>query len=83
MRAEIIKIGNSRGLRIPKAIIEQCGLEGEVELLVRHDELTIKTAHRPRHGWDMAFRSMAHNRDDQLLDKPIATKWEKTEWEWS
>ncbi len=43
MRAKVIKIGNSRGIRIPKSIIEQSGLNDEVELEVRNDQIIIKS----------------------------------------
>ena len=82
MKAHIIKIGNSQGLRIPKAVLEQCSLENEVELEVRNTELIVRGVGRPRVGWENSFRTMADKKDDQLLDKAIPTHWDKTEWQW-
>lgn len=82
MKAQIIQIGNSKGLRLPKAILEQCHLEGEVKIEVRNDELVIKSTNRSRRGWEEAFQTMAERHDDELLDPNTATKWDNTEWEW-
>ena len=59
MRTKIVRIGNSRGVRIPKTLIEQCGLEDTVELDVEHGRLVIRAAEKSRQGWDEAFRRMA------------------------
>lgn len=84
MRAAIIKIGNSRGVRIPKPVLEQCQLGSEVELEVREGSLVIRCVHRPRAGWEEAFRTMAANGDDSLPDDVAAatTRWDQDEWEW-
>lgn len=82
MKASIIKIGNSQGVRIPKPIIEQCGFENEVELEVHDRELIIKSSKSPRQNWEAAFKAMAANGDDQLLDSETKTKWDEEEWEW-
>ena len=82
LRTHIIRIGNSRGIRIPKAWIEQLGLTGEVELVAEDDRLVLRPATRPRQDWDEQFRAMAERGDDQLLDEPVATDWDEAEWEW-
>lgn len=81
MKASIIQIGNSQGLRIPKPILKQCGFDGEVELEVRDKELIIKPIGHPRQNWDKAFEAMAHNGDDKLLEF-AENKWDEEEWEW-
>ncbi len=81
MRAPIIKIGNSRGLRLPKPIIEQCGFENEVEIEVRNNEVIIRPVKKPRHNWEEAFKKMAKKRDDQLIEFPNS-HWDEEEWEW-
>ena len=68
MKARIVRIGNSHGIRIPKPLLEQSGLGEDVELEVRHRQIIIRSAGRPRQGWDAAFRSMAEHGDDVLLD---------------
>jgi len=84
MKASIIKIGNSHGIRIPKPIIAQCGFEEEVEISVQNNALIIKSLKSSRKNWDAAFKRMAANGDDQLLDSEtfIQTEWDESEWEW-
>jgi antitoxin MazE len=79
----IVKIGNSQGIRIPKVLLEQSGLHGEVKIEVQGDKLTISKATRSRQGWNEAFANMTIDADeDRLLDEEIATDWEQDEWEW-
>ena len=84
MRARVVRIGNSRGVRIPKPLIEQAGLREEVEIAVEGSSLIIRAAARPRTGWATAFRTMAEQGDDRLLDKAEGpmNRWDEDEWEW-
>jgi antitoxin MazE len=82
IKTRIIKIGNSQGIRIPKILLEQSGIDGEVEIQVEGDRLTIRRISQPRSGWDQAFATMAECQDDRLLDEMTATDWEQNEWEW-
>lgn len=84
MKASIIKIGNSRGIRIPKPVFEQCGFGDEVDLEVHDHELIIRDTGKPRQGWSEAFRRMAAAGDDGAAadtDVPDST-WDEDEWEW-
>lgn len=83
MRARIIKIGNSQGIRIPKLILEQTRLGEEVELEAQDDQIIIRPVSYPRQGWDEAFQAMAGCGDDQLLDGVTGqTRWDLEEWQW-
>ena len=84
MKTRIVRIGNSRGIRIPKPVIEQAGLEGEVDISVGKDSLVIRPVRHARAGWARAFQEMAKRGDDELLDKgtPIVNRWDEDEWEW-
>ncbi len=82
IRTRIVKIGNSQGIRIPKLLLEQSGIDSEVEIEVQGDHLTVRTASRLRDGWDKAFAAMAEQHDDVLLDEVNTTDWEQVEWEW-
>ncbi len=82
MQARIIRIGNSHGIRIPKALLAACRLEDEVELLVEDDALVIRRAQAPREGWEEAFAAMHAAGEDGLLDPTVPTKWDESEWEW-
>jgi antitoxin MazE len=85
MRTKLVEIGNSRGIRIPKALIEQCGLGGEIELEPREGELIVRSPKTPRAGWEAAFAAMGKRGDDRLLDERSVsqlTEWEREEWQW-
>jgi len=82
MKASVVQIGNSRGVRIPKAVLEQVGLRDEVEMEVRGSQLIIRPADHPRAGWEAAFAKMAEHGDDALLDSSTPTQWDETEWQW-
>jgi antitoxin MazE len=82
LRTKVIKIGNSRGIRIPRAVLEQAGLVDEVEMKIEGDKLIIHSARPPRQGWAASFASMAEQGDDTLLDEPLSTQWDEEEWEW-
>lgn len=84
MKTNIVRIGNSQGIRIPKALLEQTGLCDEVELIVRDDSLIIRPIREPRAGWAEVFQEMARCGDDTLLDDttPSLSSWDEDEWEW-
>ncbi|RME42820.1 MAG: AbrB/MazE/SpoVT family DNA-binding domain-containing protein [Caldilineae bacterium] len=84
MKTRLVKIGNSRGVRIPKFLLDQVNLGEEVELALQKDQIIVRPAHRPRRGWEEAFREMAERGDDALLDGDVvpATTWDEEEWEW-
>lgn len=84
MRVNIIKIGNSQGIRIPKPLLDQIGIKDNVELQVEKTQIIIRPIASPREGWDDAFKAMSHNKDDALLDgnEVIANSWDEEEWQW-
>ncbi len=84
MKTALVQIGNSRGIRIPKAFLEQCQFRDEVDLEIRDDGLLLRRVIEPRSGWDETFRQMHEHGDDALLDEESlsATEWDTTEWEW-
>jgi antitoxin MazE len=85
MRARVIKIGNSRGIRIPKALLEQTGIRDDVEIELADNHLCIRPVATVREGWDSAFRSMGQSGDDtlDLADQgSSASSWDIEEWQW-
>ena len=72
MKTKVVKIGHSRGIRIPKSIILRSGLKSEVELEVSDGLIIIKPVSANRKSWDTAFKKMAKNKDDILLDTGAA-----------
>jgi antitoxin MazE len=82
MRANLIRIGNSRGIRIPKPLLEQAGLGGTVELLAEKGQIVIRPDRSPRQGWEEAFRAMAERGDDDVLLGKISSAFDRDEWTW-
>ena len=84
MKARLVRIGNSQGIRIPKPLLEQTGLQDEVEIKVEDQRLVIRAVNNLRAGWDEAFEAMARRGDDALLDGDdlVPTRWDEEEWEW-
>ena len=81
MKTHLIRIGNSRGVRLPKPLLAQAGLTEEVELRVSDGAIIIARAKVPRDGWAKAARKMPAA-DKALLDAPTPTKFDKAEWTW-
>ncbi len=82
MKARIVRVGNSRGIRIPKPLLDQAGLGDDVELHAEPGRIVIEAASRPRAGRAEAARAMAERGDDALLDAPTPTRSDDEEWEW-
>ena len=83
MKSKIIKIGNSRRVRIPKPMIDEAGLAGTVELQVRDGAVVIWPVRGVREGWTEEFQAMAANQDDNLLDgDQLDSSLEEEDWEW-
>ena len=84
MKASIVRIGNSQGIRIPKVVLEQTQLRGEVELEVKDHQIIISQVRKPRDGWEGQFKLMAERGDDKLLVGELVglSSWDEEEWEW-
>ena len=84
MRARIVKIGNSQGIRIPKPLLEQTGIMEDVELDVDKNQIIIRPVSNPRDGWDDAFKAMTDRGDDTIIDEAenISHSWDDNEWQW-
>jgi antitoxin MazE len=80
IRSKVVKIGNSRGIRIPRTVLEQVGLTDEVEMTVEGNKLIIQAFRQPRQDWEECFIDMAKQGDDQLLDEALPTQWDVEEW---
>ncbi len=78
MRLAIVSIGNSKGIRIPKAVLDKYNMKDLVEVEMRDDGIVLKPVRKPREGWDEAFRQMHQNGDDKLL---IPDVFEDETWE--
>ena len=67
MEAQIIKIGNSKGLRLSKTILEKYNIKDRVELVLEADQIVLKPIAKPREGWEASAKEMRANGDDRLL----------------
>jgi antitoxin MazE len=82
MKSRIVQIGNSRGVRLPKVLLEEAQLPDEVELEAEPGRIVIRRASRPRAGWAAAARKMRERNEDRLLDPTTATRFDEKEWKW-
>jgi antitoxin MazE len=82
MKSRIVQIGNSRGVRLPKVLLEQAQLADEVELDAEPGRIVIRRASRPRAGWAAAARKMHERSEDHLLDPTTSTRFDEKDWKW-
>ena len=82
MRIELVRIGNSRGIRIPKPLIEQCGFGDTVEMHVEKDRLVIAPDHPPRRGWNDAFANAGTSAQYPILLALPPNEFDTEEWNW-
>jgi antitoxin MazE len=82
MKVNIISIGNSKGIRIPKSILVQCNFNKEADLEVDNKKLVIKPLKKKvREGWDNAFKLM-HERKEDVLLLDDSLDIEMKNWKW-
>ena len=82
MTSRIVQIGNSRGIRLPKVLIEEAQLADEDELQAEPGRIVICRGNRPRAGWAAAARRMRERDEDRLLDPTTPTRFDQKEWKW-
>ena len=83
MRTELVRIGNSRGIRIPKPLIEQCNLGDAVDLRIENNCLVVAPERKVRQGWNEAFREAGPAAGDELmLEELESNQFDREEWKW-
>ncbi|MFA6944627.1 MAG: AbrB/MazE/SpoVT family DNA-binding domain-containing protein [Pedobacter sp.] len=80
MDISVIPIGNSKGIRLSKTILEKYNITDKVELILEQDYMILKSKSEPRSGWDNAFKSMHDSGDDQLLIQDVFDDEDLEEW---
>ena len=80
MEVSIIKIGNSKGFRLSKTLLEKYDIKDKVELILEKSHIIIKPLSNPRKGWDQAFKEMHDNGDDKLLFNDVFDEENLEEW---
>ncbi len=82
MKSQIIQIGNSQGIRIPKVLLEDSRITGEVDLELHPEGILIRNAQKPRAGWDEAFTAMAEEEDEPIDGSVSTSGFDKKDWQW-
>ncbi len=83
MKTNIVTIGNSQGIRIPKILLEQSKLSGEVELEVKGDTIVILPARKPRENWDGEFQdALSETGEHEVIGGNVQNDFDEEEWEW-
>lgn len=80
METSIIQIGNSRGLRLSKTILEKYNIKDKVELILEEGQIILRPIESPRENWEEKFKKMADHGDDQLLMKDVFEDENFEEW---
>lgn len=83
MKAKLVAIGNSRGVRLPRSVIEECGLGEQIDMRVERGTVVLAPAPGTREGWDTAFVAVAEAGDDApLMPDTLANEWDDEDWTW-
>jgi antitoxin MazE len=80
MEVSVIKIGNSKGIRLSKTLLDKYNIQDTVEVILEKGQIVIKPLSKPRKGWEKAFKKMTENRDDRLLINDIFDDENLEEW---
>jgi len=80
MEVSVIKIGNSKGIRLSKTLLDKYKIQDTVEVILEKEQIIIKPLSRPRKGWEKAFKKMAENGDDRLLINDVFDDENLEEW---
>ena len=81
MEVAIVKLGNSRGFRLSKTILEKYQIKDKVELILEKSQIIIKPVVEPRKGWDLKFKEMHENGDDKLLIEDVFEDENMEDWQ--
>ena len=80
MEISVIKIGNSKGIRLSKTLLDKYNIQDTVEVILEKGQIVIKPLSRPRKGWEKAFKKMAENGEDRLLINDVFDDENLEEW---
>jgi len=80
MKIAIIKIGNSKGLRLSKTVLEKYNIKDKVEMILEKEQIILKPISSPRKNWEKAFEEMRENNDDRLLFNDVFEDENFEEW---
>ena len=80
METAIIKIGNSKGLRLSKTVLDAYNIKDKVEMILEKGQIILKPIDQPRKGWEKAFKDIHNHKDDELLLNDVFEDENFDEW---
>ncbi len=80
MDISVIPIGNSKGIRLTKTIIEKYNIKDTVELILEKGYIILKPKSTPRKGWEKSFKKMHEEGEDKLLIQDVFNDDNFEEW---
>jgi antitoxin MazE len=80
MEVSIIQIGNSKGLRLSKTVLDKYQIKEKMEMILENDHIVLRPFKEPRKGWSEAFQEMHASSDDQLLIDDVFDDENFDEW---
>lgn len=81
MEVDVVRIGNSKGIRLPAIILKECNITDKVEMIVKNGQIIIMPVENPREGWNEMFKEMNASGEDKLLIKDNLSEGVE-DWEW-
>ena len=81
MMLDVVKIGNSKGVRLPAVVLRECGISDQVQMEVTDGHIVLYPVAKPRAGWEKAFRNAQDDKVDELLI-PDTLDDDLEEWTW-
>ena len=82
MLIDVVRIGNSKGIRLPAVILKECNITDKVEMEVKDGKIIIVPSEDPRKDWDLKFKEMNAVGDDRLLITEEELSENSEDWEW-
>ena len=80
MEISVVRIGNSKGIRLSKTLLERYNIKDTVDLILEKGQIVLRPLVTPRKGWDKAFKEMNENGDDRLLFNDVFEDENLEEW---
>ena len=80
MKVSVVRIGNSKGIRLSKTLLERYNIKDTVDLILEKGQIILRPLSTPRKGWEVAFKEMNENGDDRLLFNDVFEDENLEEW---
>ncbi len=80
MDVPLISIGNSKGIRLSKTILEKYNIQDTIELILEKGFIILKPKTAARKGWENSFKKMYESGDDKPLIADVFEEESFEEW---